>query len=61
MAQVYDWQAQRNVVLGPPVTVNFGFTNFQGCWISAKKIGTKVGKQTSEVFHMLTDAGHLPF
>jgi len=37
------------------------YTNFQGCWVKAKKIGTDVGKQTWEIFHMETSGGHVPF
>jgi len=48
--------AQKNVAAG-----TFTFTNFQGCWIGARKIGSEIGKQTWEVYHMLTDPAHLPF
>jgi len=44
---------------GPPPVYNY--TNFQGCWVKAKKIGTSVGKQTWEVFHMESAAPHALF
>lgn len=36
------------------------FKNFQGCYVKAKKIGTAIGKQTWQIFHMETNA-HPPF
>ena len=43
------------------------YTDFQGCWVQAKKVATDLGKQTWEIHHMDTGtggavhAGHVPF
>jgi hypothetical protein len=48
-----------NATLNPGAAPTYA--NFQGCWVKARKIATSIGTQTWEIFHMATQAPHMPF
>ncbi|QNI32272.1 hypothetical protein H7849_25355 [Alloacidobacterium dinghuense] len=50
--------AVRTAVGPPPV---YNYSNFQGCWVKATKIGSEIGKQTWEIFHMESAPPHALF
>jgi hypothetical protein len=59
----WDFGLGRNgaIIVADKTVVPTNYTNFQGCWVAARKIATSVGKQTWEIFHMETRAPHTPF